>query len=64
MAEVINLRKTRKSRARQEREAKAAQNRVTYGTPKSVLNQSRMAENLQAARLEGHRLVRNDHEPD
>jgi hypothetical protein len=64
VAQVINLRQARKSKARQDHEAKAAQNRATYGTPKAVLDQSRLTETLQTKRLDGHRLKRGDHEPD
>ena len=36
MAEIINLRQARKDRARVEREAKAADNRIAFGRPKKA----------------------------
>jgi hypothetical protein len=64
VAEIINLRQARKGKERLRRETTAAQNRVTFGTSKAVLKQSRTVETLKTARLDSHRLERSDHEPD
>ena len=36
MAEILNLRRARKSKTRGEREKEAAENRVQHGTPKRI----------------------------
>jgi Domain of unknown function (DUF4169) len=64
VAEIINLRQARKGKERLHRETTAAQNRVTFGTSKAVLKQSRTVESLKTARLDSHRLERSDHDPD
>ena len=60
MGDVVNLRRARKGRERQRREAKAAANRVAFGTPKAerlrLERERRQAERA----LEGHRLVPPD----
>lgn len=55
MAEIINLRKARKAKARAEAEVTAAANRTRFGRPKA----ERDAQSSEAARsakiLDGHR---------
>jgi hypothetical protein len=56
MADIINLNKARKARARQTDKARAAQNRVVFGTS-TKLKQLEKARQKQAdARLEGAKL--------
>ena len=55
MVEIVNLRRARKERARTEKQAKAAENRVRFGRRKQdvVADEARRS---QAARLlDGHR---------
>jgi hypothetical protein len=56
MAEIVNLRRARKAKARSEAEAQAAQNRVEFGRTKAERKLTEAEKALQAARLEGHRL--------
>ena len=60
MADIVNLRQARKRRARAEKEAKAAENRVAFGRPKSERSLSEARRENDLRRLEGHRR----HEPD
>ena len=63
MAEIVNLRRARKQRARQDAEAQASQNRITFGRTKA----ERKLTEAQAAQtertLEGHRLIGRDGKP-
>ena len=60
MGEVVNLRRARKTRARQEAEREAEQNRVAFGRTKAE-RQATTAERERATRtLEGHRLGTDD----
>lgn len=60
MAEIVNLRRARKRKERQNAEAAAADRRRTFGQPKAQRKLSEAAETLQRRRHEGHRL---DDEP-
>jgi hypothetical protein len=63
MAEIINLRRARKQRARQDAEVQAQQNRITFGRSKAERNLTE-AERAKAAReLDGHRLTGDDDGP-
>lgn len=63
MAEIINLRRARKQRARQDADQQAQQNRITFGRTKAE-RQLTEAERDKAARtLDGHRLASPDDEP-
>ena len=42
MAEIINLRQARKDRARVDKEAKAADNRIAFGRPKKANRQDKL----------------------
>ena len=55
MAEIINLRKARKARARAEKEAEAAENRAKFGQPKEERSQSEAAKDLLDKKLDAHR---------
>ena len=42
MAEIINLRKARKAKARADKEAEAAENRAKFGQPKGATGRARI----------------------
>lgn len=55
MAEIVNLRRTRKQKARSAKDAEAAANRAKFGAPK-VERARRAAETGRAAKdLDGHK---------
>lgn len=58
MGEIVNLRQKRKQKARQEREAEAGSNRILHGTPAALRKAARAGGKLEARRLDGHRLER------
>jgi hypothetical protein len=60
MGEVVNLRQARKAKARDEKEAKAAENRVAFGRPKKAKTLAEARRTLETARHEGHRLDGRD----
>ncbi len=55
MAEIINLRKARKAKARSEDAARAAENRAKFGQPKQQRDRRAAEEALEVRRLEGHK---------
>jgi hypothetical protein len=55
MAEIINLRKARKAKARAEKEAEAAENRAKFGQAKEERSQSEAAKELLDRKLDAHR---------
>ena len=57
MADLINLNKARKTRARAQRTAEVAQNRVLHGLPGAKRAAARAAREQEAARLKGHKLT-------
>mgnify|MGYP001256821484 CR=1 FL=1 len=57
MAEIINLRKARKARARADAEVVAAENRVVFGLSKAERRQQSAEKTLEQRRLDGLRLV-------
>lgn len=60
MAEIINLRRARKAKARTEKDAAADANRVKHGTPKALRNLAETRREQAAERLSGHRLDEPD----
>ena len=56
MSEIVNLRQARKKRARAEKEAKAADNRVAFGRTKAERQLSEKERELAGRRIEAHRL--------
>jgi hypothetical protein len=60
MAEIVNLKRARKDKARVERDRKAAENRVAFGRTKDEKKQSAAQRALEEARLAAHR---KDDEP-
>lgn len=60
MAEIINLRRARKTRARADEAAKADGNRIAFGRPRKAKTLQQKRESLEADRHEGHRLGRGE----
>ncbi|MES2472851.1 MAG: DUF4169 family protein [Pseudomonadota bacterium] len=56
MAEIINLNRMRKAKARAEKGKAADANRVLHGTPKVVRKLSEAKKDKAEQRLSGHRL--------
>jgi hypothetical protein len=63
MAEIVNLRRTRKQRARQEAEQQAQQNRIAFGRTKAERSLTEAERDKAARTLDGHRLAPPDDEP-
>jgi hypothetical protein len=55
MAEIINLRRARKARAKAEGEKQAAENRIRFGRTKTERERVAAEDELAARRIEGHR---------
>jgi hypothetical protein len=60
MADLINLRRARKAKARAEKDKAAEANRVAHGTPKAVRELDGARKDQAAQRLSGHRLEKPD----
>lgn len=60
MAEIINLNKVRKERARAARAALAKQNRIVFGRTKSEKSLSEKTSMFEVSRIDGHRLEDRD----
>jgi len=56
MAELINLRRARKAKAKAEKAKTAEANRIAHGTPKAVRDLAKAKTELAARRLENRRL--------
>ena len=56
MAEILNLRRARKTRAKAEKEKAAKANRVKHGMPKALRDLGKARSELSARRLENSRL--------
>ena len=56
MAELINLRRARKAKARAEKDEKAQANRVAHGVAKPVRKLAEARAEKEAQALSGHRL--------
>jgi len=56
MAEIVNMRRARKSKARGEREKRAAANRAHHGTPKSARDAANADREKNARALEAHKI--------
>ncbi|HVV27595.1 MAG TPA: DUF4169 family protein [Rhizomicrobium sp.] len=59
MAEIVNLRRARKARARTEKQAAAEANRLLHGTPKAVRKLEEARREQRERRLGGHALEKN-----
>ena len=62
MAEIINLRKARKAKARATKKAEAAENRAKFGRPKRERSESEASKDLLDRKLDAHR--REDGDPE
>ncbi len=56
MAEIVNLRRARKAKARQDDAASAAENRTRFGRSKTERQKSAAIETLVTRALDGHKL--------
>ena len=54
MAEVVNLRRARKDRAKREKEALAQENRIAFGRTKAERELTDAQKRLEAAKLDAH----------
>ena len=61
MAEIVNLKRARKTRDKAEKEKTAEANRILHGTPKHLRNLTEARKNKADQALSGHRLEK---EPD
>ncbi len=64
MGDIVNLRAARKLRARADRKAEAAENRVRFGRSKAETAEAARAAAREAAHVEGHRRERAADGPD
>jgi Domain of unknown function (DUF4169) len=60
LTEIVNLRQARKQKARERREAAAAQNRVVFGRSKAEKRLLESERALAEASLDAHRIARRD----
>jgi hypothetical protein len=60
MADIINLRRARKTKAKTEKDKTAQANRVLHGTPKHLRNLTEARKNKANQALSGHRLEKDD----
>ena len=56
MAEIVNLNRARKAKARAEKDRRAEANRIAHGTPKALKKLERAKLEQSAERLSGHKL--------
>jgi hypothetical protein len=57
MAEIVNLRRVKKARARTEKSAEADANRVKHGVAKSVHKLAQARDEIEARKLDARRLT-------
>ena len=55
MAEIVNLRRVRKAKARDEKEKAAENNRAVHGTPKHLRNLAKAKSDKAARDLDAHK---------
>ena len=60
MAEIINLRRARKGKARAQKEKAAEANRVLHGTPKQLRNLAEARKDKADQALSGHKLEKGE----
>ncbi|MEZ2406497.1 DUF4169 family protein [Bosea sp. RCC_152_1] len=60
MAEIVNLRRFRKQKAREDAEKTAEQNRIGFGRSKAERSLSEAEREKARRHVEGHRLSRDD----
>lgn len=59
MAEIVNLNRARKAKAKAEKAKQADANRVLHGTPKAVRKMTEAREEKAEQRLSGHKLEKD-----
>ncbi len=59
MAEIINLKRARKAKARAEKDKAAEANRVAHGAPKAAKDLAKARTEQAEQRLSGHRLEKD-----
>ncbi len=64
MAEIINLRRARKQKARAEADKTAEQNRISFGRTKAERSLTEAEREMAARRIDGHKLTRDDKDPE
>jgi hypothetical protein len=62
MAEIVNLRRARKAKARKEKVSEAEANRAKFGTPAAMRKLHHAQEDLAAKRIDAHRIETEDQE--
>ena len=60
MADILNLNRARKAKARAEKEKTAQANRVAHGTPKALRKLTEAQEKQAEQRLAGHQLEKGE----
>lgn len=60
MAEIFNLNKARKAKAKADKEKTAEANRIQHGTPKALRNLAEARKDKADGKLSGHRLENKD----
>jgi len=60
MAEIVNLRRARKAKARAEKDKAADANRIAHGTPKAVKNLTKARKDQAEQRLSSHKLEKSE----
>jgi len=60
MAEIVNLKRAKKARARRAADEVAAANRTQFGTPKAARKLAKAKRERDATRIESHRLDNNE----
>ena len=60
MAEIINLRRARKTKEKAEKEQAAEANRILHGTPKQLRNLAEARKEKADQGLSGHKLEKDD----
>lgn len=57
MGEIVNLKRARNRRDRDEKAAKAAENRAKFGQPKAATDKARALADKAERTLDGHKLI-------
>ncbi|MEQ1578396.1 MAG: DUF4169 family protein [Hyphomicrobium sp.] len=63
-ADIINLRKARKAKARVDKDKQTAQNRVRFGRTKAERECTSLVLNLERSRLDGAKRTMQESDPD
>ena len=60
MAEIVNLRRARKAKARLEHDKQADANRARFGTPKKAREAAKTLREKEARQIDSHKIERED----